>query len=132
MFSAFDKETNNLSVVVFDTGKGVKADEIKTLFTRFGKLERTANLNLNGIGLGLVISKRLVEANGGTIQIQSEGENMGSSFRFNMKMRLPLPSEEIGDVQNCGFEQLNRHTSRSDSINNQLLPAASVSTFNAN
>jgi hypothetical protein len=123
-------------VVVFDTGKGIKADEIKTLFTRFGKLERTANLNSDGIGLGLVISKRLVEANGGSIEIQSEGENMGSTFRFHMKMRLPLPSDEIREVQNCGFEQFANHPSRSDSVsmslNNQLMHVASVSTFKAN
>ena len=52
----------------------------------FGKLERTAEMNSDGLGLGLRICKQLVEQNGGTIKAESDGINLGSSFIFSMKM----------------------------------------------
>ena len=52
----------------------------------FGKLLRTAEMNSEGVGLGLMVSKALIEANGGRLEIRSEGANQGSHFIFNMKM----------------------------------------------
>ena len=52
----------------------------------FGKLERTAEMNSDGLGLGLRICKQLVEQNGGTIQADSDGIDKGSSFTFSMRM----------------------------------------------
>jgi len=46
---------NRLSVDVRDTGHGIAEEDIPMLFTRFGKLQRTASLNHDGIGLGLNI-----------------------------------------------------------------------------
>ena len=48
---------NGLFVQVIDTGVGFAAEERDTLFTRFGKLQRTANINSEGLGLGLMIVK---------------------------------------------------------------------------
>ena len=52
----------------------------------FGKLERTAEMNSDGLGLGLNICKQLVEQNGGTIQAQSDGFDKGTKFTFSMRM----------------------------------------------
>ena len=49
-----------LRVSVEDTGKGIKPEEIDKVFQMFGKLKRTASLNNEGIGLGLMICKKLV------------------------------------------------------------------------
>ena len=57
------------------------------LFSRFGKLHRTAELNNEGIGLGLTIVKQIVEASGGSIIAESGGPNRGSCFIFSMQMR---------------------------------------------
>ncbi len=46
-----------MSVFVSDNGPGIEAKEIDKLFSRFGKLHRTAELNNEGIGLGLTIVK---------------------------------------------------------------------------
>ena len=46
-----------LRIIVKDTGVGIAADEMPSLFTRFGKLLRTASINQEGIGLGLIIVK---------------------------------------------------------------------------
>ena len=71
---------------VADTGKGISAKEMDSLFNMFGKLKRTANQNNDGIGMGLMICKQLVEGNGGEIVVKSEGVDQGSSFIFTMKM----------------------------------------------
>ena len=60
------------------------------LFLMLGKLRRTALLNDEGIGMGLMICQKLVECNQGTIQVHSDGENMGGIFTFTMIMELPI------------------------------------------
>ena len=49
-------------VHIEDTGVGIAKEDIPKLFTRFGKLHRTAELNSAGIGLGLMIVKQIVES----------------------------------------------------------------------
>lgn len=60
---------------VVDTGKGIRAEEMPKLFSMFGKLKRTAELNHEGIGMGLLISQNLVRLNGGTMTVHSKGED---------------------------------------------------------
>jgi len=72
-------------VHVKDTGTGIAAEDFPKLFTRFGKLHRTAAMNSNGIGLGLMIVKQIVEQSGGSIFVESEGMGTGSLFIFSMK-----------------------------------------------
>ena len=59
------------------------------LFRQFGKVERTGNMNVEGIGLGLAICKRIVSNSGGEITVSSYGENKGSTFKFSMQMDHP-------------------------------------------
>ena len=48
-----------------DTGTGIAEEDINKLFKRFGKLSRTAEMNQEGIGLGLTIVKQVVEQSNG-------------------------------------------------------------------
>jgi signal transduction histidine kinase len=57
---AFDKVEEVLKVHVVDTGKGILPEDIDRLFKLFGKLQRTAQMNQEGIGLGLIICQNLV------------------------------------------------------------------------
>ena len=51
-------------------------------------------MNHDGTGLGLMISKALIEANGGRLTIYSEGLDRGSTFGFTMKMKRVITPEE--------------------------------------
>ena len=88
IITSFDELNDLLTVHIIDTGKGIKAEEIEFLFTKFGKLQRTAEMNSEGIGMGLMICQNLVGLNHGTILVHSDGENKGARFTFTMKMSL--------------------------------------------
>ena len=83
-----------LKVHIVDSGKGIRHEDIAKLFKLFGKLKRTAKMNHEGIGMGLMICQSLVEMNGGTISVNSDGENMGSTFAFTMKMEIAEVEEQ--------------------------------------
>ena len=83
---AYNQEEELLKVHVIDTGKGIRSQDISKLFNLFGKLMKTAQMNKEGIGMGLVICQNLVKLNGGTIGVYSAGEDKGSTFTFTMKM----------------------------------------------
>ena len=69
-----------------DYGRGVPPADQARLFQRFVRLERDMNSPVRGAGLGLSISKQLVEAMGGRIWVESSGEEgKGSVFAFSLK-----------------------------------------------
>ena len=92
---SFDAPNELIYVQVSDSGKGIAVEEIPKLCQKFGKLLRTAEMNSEGVGLGLMISKALVEENGGQLEIKSEGPDQGSDFIFSMKMTAQEGSEMI-------------------------------------
>lgn len=69
---------------VKDTGIGIKEEDRAKLFTLFGKLESSSQLNTKGIGLGLNICKKIIEACGGSIFLQ-ENYKEGACFCFSIK-----------------------------------------------
>ena len=78
---------NRVEVAIKDTGVGITPEEFKTLFTRFGRFDRD-HLKLDipddGTGLGLFISKEIVELHGGRMWAESRGRNKGSTFYFTI------------------------------------------------
>ncbi|MEW5820625.1 MAG: HAMP domain-containing sensor histidine kinase, partial [Cyanobacteriota bacterium] len=74
-------DSNNLKFSVCDTGKGIKKEDFCRVFNEFVQLEHSQNFALKGTGIGLALSKKLVEMHGGFICLDSEvGE--GSTFWF--------------------------------------------------
>jgi len=78
------EKENSVELSVKDTGIGISQEEMDMLFTRFGKLERYGEgyeyINIQGTGLGLYISKEIVNSHDGEIRAESEGRNKGSTF----------------------------------------------------
>jgi signal transduction histidine kinase len=73
-------------ISIIDKGIGLTRKEIQQLFRKFGKLSNRVEINSEGTGLGLFISKQIVELHGGQIWVTSEGKNKGSTF----VVKLPL------------------------------------------
>jgi signal transduction histidine kinase/ActR/RegA family two-component response regulator len=72
-------------VSVSDSGIGISAELLPTVFDLFSQAERTPDRAQGGLGLGLALVKSLVELHGGMVTATSEGRNMGSEFT----LRLP-------------------------------------------
>lgn len=72
-----------VKVEVHDTGVGVPPEEQKLIFSEFYQSSRTQSAQASGLGLGLAISKRLVEMHGGEIGVHSDGRH-GASFFFTV------------------------------------------------
>lgn len=73
----------------------------------FGKLQRTAEMNSEGLGMGLMICQKLVEQNDGTIEVHSDGRDMGSMFSFSMKMQMPSQTSPMQQVNTKSTGDLN-------------------------
>ena len=85
-------------IQVEDTGKGIAKEDLNKLFTRFGKLQRTAEMNHEGIGLGLNIAKQIVEQAKGTISAHSDGIGFGSNFSFSMQMEYTYDTNYLPPI----------------------------------
>jgi len=72
-----------VEISVSDTGEGIPAEDLPNIFERFYRVDRSRARATGGSGLGLTIARRLVEAHGGQITVQSE-LGKGSSFSFTL------------------------------------------------
>lgn len=84
-----DSARDWLEVAVRDTGVGIKPEDMSRLFQEFVQLETTQAQRHEGSGLGLALSKRLVELHGGRIWAESEGEGRGSTFTIVLPFSGP-------------------------------------------
>ena len=80
--SADLKSTRCVEFTVSDNGIGIKPEDQKRIFNRFEQADGSLRKKYNGTGLGLSLSKNIVERHGGHIWVESEGVAKGSTFRF--------------------------------------------------
>jgi signal transduction histidine kinase/ActR/RegA family two-component response regulator len=81
-------------ISVQDTGMGLKPEQVRMLFQPFNRLGQEAGVE-EGSGIGLVVTKRLVELMGGTIGVSSS-PGVGSMFWAELKTTEPVPSPLVG------------------------------------
>ncbi|WP_375501911.1 sensor histidine kinase [uncultured Nostoc sp.] len=74
-------EASLLWIAVIDTGIGIAPENLPHVFERFWRADQSRDRHSGGTGIGLTISRRLVELQGGQIQVESE-LGVGSTFRF--------------------------------------------------
>ncbi len=86
-----------LKVEVEDTGIGIKEEDLKKLFNSFTRLEEKRNRNIEGTGLGLNLTKNLVQMMGGEISAEST-YGKGSCFKAKIPQKV-INQEPIGDFE---------------------------------
>ncbi|MBQ4242262.1 MAG: response regulator, partial [Lachnospiraceae bacterium] len=92
---SYEKEDQMLKVIVSDTGIGIRNEDLGKLFESFQRLEEDKNRNIEGTGLGLNITMRLVKMMGGTIGVSSR---YGEGTTFTAQMRQDIAdSTPVGD-----------------------------------
>jgi signal transduction histidine kinase len=92
------RESGDAVVSVEDTGIGISADFLPYVFDRFRQADGTATRRHGGLGLGMAIVRYLVELHGGTVRVESEGENRGATFTAALPIRVPELIAESADV----------------------------------
>ena len=88
----------NLIISVRDTGRGIKAENINKLFTKFERLDIEKNSTTEGTGLGLAITKALVEMMGGKINVQSQF-GQGSIFMVQIPQKISMMADPNQTVE---------------------------------
>ena len=109
-----NKNISNIIVTCQDTGKGIKADHINRLFTKFDRLDVEKNTTTEGTGLGLAITKSLVEMMGGKINVQSQ-YGSGSVFMVQLPQKIsklvkPMTEKELSDTASRMYNIQNNNT----------------------
>jgi signal transduction histidine kinase len=75
---------HQIKITIEDTGMGISKSELPYIFERFYRVEKSRSREHGGTGLGLAIVKKLVEIQGGTIEVSSE---VGKGTRFEILFR---------------------------------------------
>jgi two-component system, cell cycle sensor histidine kinase PleC len=85
------KADAEIEIVVWDTGVGIAPENMEKIFEGFFRVDTPYSRITEGTGLGLPLSRKLVELHGGKLSVESEGLNKGTSIRFT----LPIISRMV-------------------------------------
>lgn len=94
----------SLEIAVKDTGIGIKKKDLQKLFSEFERIEEERNRKVEGTGLGMSITKRLLEMMGSTLEVESIYK-LGSRFSFRLKQQV-VKREPLGDYETAYKDSL--------------------------
>ena len=94
---------NRTVVTIENSGEGINSEEIKHIFERFYKTDKSRSMDKNGMGLGLYIVKTILRLHGGDITADSE---LGKSCRFTFW--LPADNTKKGDKDKANVKLIER------------------------
>lgn len=126
--SSEDNEYISIRFIVRDTGVGVPNEEIDSIFKDFNQLDSSVTRKYGGTGLGLTISKKLIELMGGEIEVQSE-LGRGSEFSFDIRflkdntkdLKVESFNLEKSIQDNMNFVNLNILVAEDDLVNQKVI-----------
>jgi two-component system phosphate regulon sensor histidine kinase PhoR len=97
----WDDDVDEVEVVLADTGHGIAADELDRVFERFYRGAEARQRGVDGLGLGLSITRALVEAHGGHVVVESE---VGAGTTFTVRLPRRVPTGRSAQVTGIGQE----------------------------
>lgn len=101
---SLEHRESTVALAVTDNGPGIRADFIPRIFERFSQGDASTTRGHGGLGLGLAITRHLIELHGGKISAESPGEGLGATFRVeipivavkDLKARFALRANAAG------------------------------------
>lgn len=124
-----DKDTVKLRIAVADTGIGISDVNKNKLFIRFSQVDASDTRKYGGTGLGLVITKQIVELMGGNITVQSK-EDIGSTFIVEIPIKVmkeadtePVVQEEaaVYSISSVGKTKARILVAEDEPVNQQVI-----------
>lgn len=88
------RRDDRLAFVVRDTGQGIAPAFLPHVFERFRQAEPVATRDKGGLGLGLAITRHLVELHGGHVEVASDGEGAGATFTVTLPLAPDVEAED--------------------------------------
>ena len=88
-------DDESVTISVLDTGVGLHPGAVAQLFAMFSQVKSVQDRSEGGLGIGLALSKGLVELHGGSIEARSAGPGRGSEFTVRLPRRTTTPSKKI-------------------------------------
>ncbi|MEK7556753.1 MAG: GAF domain-containing sensor histidine kinase, partial [Patescibacteria group bacterium] len=92
-----EQQGDTVVFAVRDTGKGLKPEEIRRLFTKFTRVGESDRLHTEGTGLGLYVAQQIVWEHHGEVKAESEGVDKGSTFSMKLPIEGSPPSLKVGE-----------------------------------
>jgi PAS domain S-box-containing protein len=91
-----------IQIIVRDTGQGIKSEFLPYVFDRYRQAETSGGRRSAGLGLGLPLTRQLVEMHGGSVTAESEGEGKGATFTVKLPVRAIYTAETEGEPPPSG------------------------------
>ncbi len=115
----------HILIEVEDNGFGMTPEYLETIFDAFTRAENSTTNKVQGTGLGMAITRNIVELMGGTINVSSE-VNKGTLFRVDLEFRISEDrvesrSEELTDIDSSNLEGLHFLAAEDNEINAEIL-----------
>jgi CheY-like chemotaxis protein len=82
---------SDVVVTVKDTGAGIPADKLESIFDMFTQVDPSMERSREGLGIGLTLARRLAQMHGGSIEARSAGEGLGSEFLVRLPVLIGPP-----------------------------------------
>ncbi|MET0751810.1 MAG: PAS domain S-box protein, partial [Pyrinomonadaceae bacterium] len=97
------QKKSKIQIEVADSGIGISPEFLPMIFDRFKQADSTTKRSHSGLGLGLTIVRHLTELHGGTVEVSSAGENLGSTFIIELPV---LKNSEEAVLTDDAFYQI--------------------------
>jgi PAS domain S-box-containing protein len=98
-----ERVNSSIEISVSDTGKGISPEFLPFVFERFKQSDNSTTRRYGGLGLGMAITRHIVELHGGTIQAESRGEDLGATFTVSLPVSIVQRHQT--DDEKTGAEQ---------------------------
>lgn len=96
-----------VTIVIADTGEGISAEFLPFIFDRFRQADASASRRHGGLGLGLALTRQIVELHGGSIEASSGGRGLGASFSIRLPVADTTASARAAESSDLNDTSLN-------------------------